>query len=678
MDPLSLAASIIAVVEVSHALLLCCYRLKGKVQGADGEIARVINEVEDVSAILSDLEPIVTSMAEDDTLYDGPWPPPWQPSIAACAAILGEISEKIEPFSRPGFRSKMKWTLESKNVEAKLMMLEKSKSTLQLALAALQTRITSQVRSHVIRVQDTLDGVGTAILHSESRVIESVDRLRDQARRTSVLNWFKTSDPEQNHKVSRNKHEPETADWIFRNKAYQAWESKESDERSLWLHGIPGAGKTILSSTIIDRLQQLYPGDSAIRVVYYYFDFSDNKKQTVVGLLQSVIYQLIVCNSENISEATLGLFQRHANGAEQPTLDELVELLRVELSHTEATYLVIDALDECPIDQRDFFFDTVLAGPLPPNLCLLVTSRRERDIEEALADAFSNTICIRDADVDADVRTHVSKAILRDRTLKKWKPAIQQEILEAIVEGSRGMFRWAVCQLDTLKKCLTPAMVRAELKRMPKTLHQTYDRILLGIDELHQPFVQSALRWLAFSMRPLTLEELSEAAVVDPTETTFEPELVRLNDDTKILELCGTLVTSSKLEYDFYNTDSWLNEKVRLEQGIAASSYKETTAVSLSHYSVKEYIQTQQALDVALANYHISSSLANTYLASSCLLYLVSYNSGQLHREKQFDEYPLLAYSARHWIGHVSNSQFCLFLLLASLKGSKLQSGENK
>ncbi|KAF2176091.1 hypothetical protein K469DRAFT_608348, partial [Zopfia rhizophila CBS 207.26] len=49
--------------------------------------------------------------------------------------------------------------------------------------------------------------------------------------------------------------------------------------------------------------------------------------------------------------------------------------------------------------------------------------------------------------------------------------------------------RWAACQLDTMKKCLTPAMIRTELKRIPESLDQMYDRILQTVPSVHQRFV---------------------------------------------------------------------------------------------------------------------------------------------------------------------------------------------
>jgi hypothetical protein len=60
-----------------------------------------------------------------------------------------------------------------------------------------------------------------------------------------------------------------------------------------------------------------------------------------------------------------------------------------------------------------------------------------------------------------------------------------------------------------------------ELKRIPETLHQTHNRILHAVPRLHQPWVQSALYWLAFAARPLVLSELAEAVVINPRKSAL-------------------------------------------------------------------------------------------------------------------------------------------------------------
>ena len=205
-----------------------------------------------------------------------------------------------------------------------------------------------------------------------------------------------------------------------------------------------------------------------------------------------------------------------------------------------------------------------------------------------------------------------------------------------------------------MKKCLTPAMVRTELKRMPETLDQTYDRILQSVPSLHESFVQSALHWLAFATRPLQLQELAEAVVLSPESGGFEPDVCRLLDENLILELCGTLVTASIVEYQQYGADDWLSEKLKIHGGYYSSymNNNKFSVVSLSHYSVKEYIGSQRLQKGALSSFYTSEKLANTYLAECCLFYLLEFNRGEIASALDFKESPLLEYSACNWMSH--------------------------
>lgn len=188
---------------------------------------------------------------------------------------------------------------------------------------------------------------------------------------------------------------------------------------------------------------------------------------------------------------------------------------------------------------------------------------------------------------------------------------------------------------------------------MPATLDETYDRILFSVPAGHQAFVRSALHWLAFSARPLLLEELAEATVIMPETGQFDPESSRLLKNTMIVDLCGVLV-SSVSQNPREDRKEWHDLKGELEaRGMRNYMDKsEITVLSLSHYSVKEYIISARLQSGALSSYHTSAKLANSFLGQCCLLYLMKFNGGQVAWQLGFDEYPLLEYASRHWMQH--------------------------
>jgi hypothetical protein len=107
-------------------------------------------------------------------------------------------------------------------------------------------------------------------------------------------------------------------------------------------------------------------------------------------------------------------------------------------------------------------------------------------------------------------------------------------------------FRWIECQLDTLRKCRRPRDVEKSLKELPKTLDETYDRILRSIPSQDQKDVYSIIQILAVSYHPLTLDEIAEALSIDFESETFNRDEIGVMDKYDILKMCSSLVTLSK------------------------------------------------------------------------------------------------------------------------------------
>ena len=197
---------------------------------------------------------------------------------------------------------------------------------------------------------------------------------------------------------------------------------------------------------------------------------------------------------------------------------------------------------------------------------------------------------------------------------------------------TRHRFRWAVCQLDTLRRCF-PASIRRTLNELPMTLDETYERILLGIDREKREHAIRLFQCLAFSRRPLLAKELAEVlaiqfdAAIPGLDTSLRPG----DSDEAILSACSTLVTIIELDDD--DDDS-------------------SRVVQFSHYSVKEYLTSERlakSYKGDLPEYHISPELAHTVLAQACISALLQ---PDLYINNITDSSPLAEYAARNWFHH--------------------------
>jgi hypothetical protein len=110
------------------------------------------------------------------------------------------------------------------------------------------------------------------------------------------------------------------------------------------------------------------------------------------------------------------------------------------------THIVLDALDECTDRIELLSILESIAGWQLDELRLLVTSRKERDIESSLECLVedSNIICLQSKLVDEDIRSYVQQRLAVDKNLKKWlkDSNIMCEIETALMEGSQGMYAY--------------------------------------------------------------------------------------------------------------------------------------------------------------------------------------------------------------------------------------------
>jgi hypothetical protein len=116
-------------------------------------------------------------------------------------------------------------------------------------------------------------------------------------------------------------------------------------------------------------------------------------------------------------------------------------------------------------------------------------------------------------------------------------------------------FRWVALQLTELEKCSSRYEIDKQLAELPDGLDETYNRILKNIDKKHRADTRMFLQWLAFCMRPMTIEEIAETITAD-----FSSEKCpvfnwnkRYSDPRDVLVRCSSFVSESEGKY------SWLN-----------------------------------------------------------------------------------------------------------------------
>jgi ankyrin repeat protein len=178
-------------------------------------------------------------------------------------------------------------------------------------------------------------------------------------------------------------------------------------------------------------------------------------------------------------------------------------------------------------------------------------------------------------------------------------------------------------------------MLRKSLATLPQTLDQTYDRILTAISGEDCEYAMRILRWLTFSARPLSVEEIAEVVAIDVAR---DPAFLRdevLEDPLEALNICSSLVTIT-------------TNKAKGRLGPAQR------IVALAHYSVQEYLVSDRIKQGPAKRYNLNEAECHGVMMYGCLKYLL-----QLQRplsEEVIQTSALARYAAEFWSSHLGQT----------------------
>jgi hypothetical protein len=179
----------------------------------------------------------------------------------------------------------------------------------------------------------------------------------------------------------------------------------------------------------------------------FYYDFRENEKKDLRGLLSSFLFQL--CNQSYPYYTILSSFySTYQDGARSPSEDELIRCLKelLNLSGQAPVYLIVDALDECPNTSLPSHREQVLVlledlvDSNLPNLRICVTSRPETDIKPILEPLTFRSVSLHDeSGQKEDIENYIKSIVTTDRRMKRWTSVHKQLVIDVLTDRADGM-----------------------------------------------------------------------------------------------------------------------------------------------------------------------------------------------------------------------------------------------
>ncbi|OKL62527.1 hypothetical protein UA08_02417 [Talaromyces atroroseus] len=269
--------------------------------------------------------------------------------------------------------------------------------------------------------------------------------------RGSILDWITPFEYSRQQNETISKRQPGTCQWFLDSLEFQKW--IKSDGQTLFCPGIPGAGKTVLVSVVVDSLIALFRSDETIGIAYVYCDFRKTHEQTAKDILASLLRQLAYGQSY-LPASVISLHDMHRAQGSLPSFEELLTTFRSVAALFSKIFVVIDAIDEMSMACRYKLIPEILDQQYKVNI--FVTSRYIPDIVQEFKGSTALEIRASNPDVESYIETHIKSLPCFD----DWSPKLHEEVKTHISTAVDGMFLLAHIYLKSIEDKITNKAVR--------------------------------------------------------------------------------------------------------------------------------------------------------------------------------------------------------------------------
>ncbi|KAG6842319.1 hypothetical protein C0991_010607 [Blastosporella zonata] len=499
-----------------------------------------------------------------------------------------------------------------------------------------------------------------------------------------LVAWIDAPSYEADLHSATKHHHAGTCEWVLRKKEYIKWRDQR-DNPLILIYGIPGAGKTILSSWLITQISN-QASTSGQLLLYHFFKASDDSKRTPLAAMRSLVDQLyehfrrsnhhtLISELEAQLDALSGKAQVNFMQLWFILSSNLQKLYLSNPSHQSGCYpavtIILDAMDECkgpkPLVRELHKLVFGASGAIR----VLVTSRKSGEHVNEFARVPTDELIVLEIsrdDVKHDIASFTRFKIEKMERLRgDQHVSLRNTVIAELgkVENHQGMFLWSYLVCKEVKLQLQVSAIWRLLKNLPKGLDAMYARICnrLAENEQHCDFGRSVLQWIVASSRPLRFGELEQAlkTMQDQSANFFDDDvydeeygLGLLWSRKDIVEACGDLVTYTGL------TDGDMIGLVHL---------------SARHFLTSKPSQIVLPPDPAPSSTNLSSFLvdipkAEYAIGTTCLDYLLSESlhfdeyftrlnrtdGAKKERDSLSRRHPLFNYAVLYWPEYVFNS----------------------
>jgi hypothetical protein len=372
-----------------------------------GSLSIILQQAE-VAASERDLSP--KDEADLQTIRDG------------CQNILSELEHTLGKYA--GLES------QQTNIGRKLKRAWKRLSLEPEDIRNLRSRVNDHITLlNAFTSRQTRDDTIKLVRYQESQEQRTIDHEQK-----AILDWLTSINyfPQQNDFFKQC--QAGTGQWLIDSTEFKSWIGTK--KQTLFCPGIPGAGKTILTSIVVDDISRHFQDDTGVIIAYVYCNFKRQSEQTLEDLIASLLKQLAQ-GRPSLPQSIKSLYDHCKPTNTRPSVDDISKALQSVAAEYSRVFILVDALDECRINDgcQANLLSHIFELQTKCGANLFATSRFIPDITERFEGDLILEIRANELDVQRYVEGHVDELprfVRRD-------PDLQREISSAIVQAIDGM-----------------------------------------------------------------------------------------------------------------------------------------------------------------------------------------------------------------------------------------------
>lgn len=425
-DPLSVAGSAVGIISLGIQVTTSLVNFYNSYKGRESDIDHTIEKLDGLLITLQSVETTLSgrkSHVNERSLIQS-----IETSIKSCDEMIQELQHECQKINKPssdGTRAAIKLAGRQVTYPFRQSTLQKLDEDIEELRANLSTALNVLQLKDNQRVQDDITGMNA--------LLESV---RASQVSSDLCNWLKAPDAFDDHNVACAKKHPGTGVWLVKSANFSNW--MVEGNAMMWLNGFAGSGKSVLCSTAIQFVSRRRMSDNNVGVAFFYFTFNDQSKQDESSMLRALLLQLSHQRRDGPADLAQ-LHERYRTGI--PPSPVLLDYLRRLVKRFSNVYIMLDALDESPLNgRRKYVLDALetIRNWGVPSLHLFVTSRNESDIRESLDLSPAQEVNVHNGEMDKDINDFVSSRLDKDRRLLDLRP-YRRKIQGSLAARAKGV-----------------------------------------------------------------------------------------------------------------------------------------------------------------------------------------------------------------------------------------------